>query len=152
MQRNFDKVRTEILSDVIQILAACQGITGITAIIMYDGSLRASLVLHDPLLAGVHLLDGDTSGVAYMGIIEDPARCPDRWRPIPTVGFLAPSRNDEPVFPTCYFVLLKDGRYGLALPGRMNSGDVGWSGNEQLLTKVAHILAGTGILHMERRE
>jgi hypothetical protein len=152
MQRNFDKVRTEIINDVMQIVVASRDVQGIIAIIMYEGSLRASLVLHDVLLAGVHLLNGGTSGDAYTGIINDPARCPERWRPIPEVGFLAPSRNDEPVFPTYYFVLLVDGSYGLALPGRANGGDVGWCGNEQLLTKVAHILAGTGILHMERRE
>jgi len=151
MQRNFDTVQTEIINDVTQILAVCQGIMGITAIIMYDGTLRASVVLHDALLAGVHLLDGGTSGDGYMGIIGDPTRCPERWKPIPTVGFVAPSRNDEPVFPTCYFVLLGDGCYGLALPGRMNSGTIGWSGNEQLLANVALILADVGILNRERR-
>jgi hypothetical protein len=104
----------------------------------------------DPLLAGVHLLGGTDSGDEYMGMIEDPARCPERWKPIPTLGFLAPARKDELVFPTCYFVLLGDGRYGLALPGRRNGGRLGWSGNEQLLTKVALILADAGILRMER--
>jgi hypothetical protein len=152
MQRNFDKVRTEIMNDITQILAVSGGVMGIIAIIMYEGSLKASLVLHDVLLAGVHLLNGATSGDAYTGIIKDPARCPERWRPIPEVGFLAPSRNDEPVFPTCYFVLRGDGSYGLALPGRMNSGKVGWSWNEQLLTNVALILADAGILKMERNE
>jgi hypothetical protein len=146
----FDGLRTEIIGDLTQILAVSTKVMGIAAIIYSAGSLWASLVLNDALLSGLRLLDGDVAGDGYMGIIEDPSRCPERWKQIPKERLSARSHRDEPLFSVGYFVLLEDSRYGLALPGRMDGGKIGWSGNEELLNKVAHILADIGIL--QRRE
>jgi hypothetical protein len=151
-QLTFDELRTEIIGDLAQIIAVSTKVLGITAIIHSAGSLWASLVLNDALLSGLCLLNGDVAGDGYMGIIEDPSRCPQRWKQIPKERLSARSHKDEPLFPVGYFVLLPDSRYGLALPGRMDGGRIGWSANEEFLTKVAHILADIGILQRRKNE
>jgi hypothetical protein len=145
----FEELRNELLGDLTQLIATVQtDIMGITVIIHYSGTLMASLAVHDSLRSGLQFHDGEEpAGITYMGILEDPSLCPSRWKQIPGDRLRARSNWKEEMFPVGYFVLLNDGRTALALPGRMDGGKIGWSGNEELIDKVAAILSDIGILH-----
>jgi hypothetical protein len=149
-QESFEELRSEIIGDLTQMLPALEaGVAGIAVIIHYGGSLMASLAMHDSTLSGLRFHRGeDPAGTTYMCIVENPAQSPARWKRIPRHRLSAQSSWEEEMFPVGYFVLLMDGRTALAIPGRGRA--ISWSGNEELLCKVALILSDIGLLNKEK--
>jgi hypothetical protein len=148
----FEALRSEIIGDLTQMLTPLEeGVMGIAVIIHYGGTLMASLAMHDSLLSGLEFRHNEgPAGVTYMCIVEDPSWSPARWKRIPRHRLSARSSWNEDMFPVGYFVLNADGRTALALPGRGRA--ISWSGNAELIDKVALILSDIGILHKTKRD
>lgn len=149
-----DALNKEIISDLIQIQAAVGGdIEGVVALIHHDGRLLAGLVLQDALKSGFAFhIGGKPADTAYVSVLPDPASGSPHWKSIPPEELsipLFPPNEDQPV---AYLVVCPDGQHAVALAGRRNAGQVGWSGNSVLIDGITQLLAEVGVLHMERHE
>jgi hypothetical protein len=141
----------ELLSDLLQVMAAVPNIDAIFAIIHHGQRLLAGSVLQDARKSGFDVHYGGVRGdESYVSILPAPDGGSPHWVPIPAEKLSIPLVPPGESQSVGYLVLRKDGQRALALAGRRDNGRVTWSGNGDLIDQVSHLLADLGVLRRQK--
>jgi hypothetical protein len=139
---NWDDMIKEVLTDVGKLVSATPTIKYIIGIVQWNGKLFAHPVYQPTPFDIVNAPEGAVTGVATM---PEP---PTDWKSIeleivPKKNGAA-SREDMPI---AYFLMKDDDGTGLGIPSRFNrEGQIGYSGNEQIIDYVEAVLTRVGLL------